>query len=96
MSFSIGWAIAHIRQGGKARRRGWNGHGMWIALSPGSAGLSAEKFWSPANRAFAIANGGAAPVLPCITMKTASDEIQMGWLASQADLLADDWEDADG
>ena len=27
----------------------------------------------------------------CIGMKTANDKMQPGWLASQADLLADDW-----
>jgi hypothetical protein len=30
-------------------------------------------------------------VSPCITMKTALDTYQPGWLASQADLLAEDW-----
>jgi hypothetical protein len=30
-------------------------------------------------------------VLPCIIMKTATDEILMGWLASQTDILAEDW-----
>ena len=29
---------------------------------------------------------------PCITMHTAQGTEQRGWLASQADLLADDWE----
>ena len=28
---------------------------------------------------------------PCITMKTATGEILMGWLASQTDMLAEDW-----
>lgn len=30
-------------------------------------------------------------VLPSITMKTATGEILMGWLASQTDMLAEDW-----
>lgn len=30
-------------------------------------------------------------VLPCITMKTADNAILMGWLASQTDMLAEDW-----
>lgn len=29
---------------------------------------------------------------PCIAMKTADDKMQPGWLASQADMLATDWE----
>jgi hypothetical protein len=28
----------------------------------------------------------------CIGMKTASNDMQPGWLASQADMLAEDWE----
>ncbi len=29
--------------------------------------------------------------LPCIKMKTATGEMLFGWLASQTDMLADDW-----
>lgn len=32
-----------------------------------------------------------ATALPSITMKTATGEILVGWLASQTDMLADDW-----
>ncbi|AXU20380.1 hypothetical protein C7W88_17015 [Novosphingobium sp. THN1] len=32
-----------------------------------------------------------ATVLPCINMKTATGEILMGWLASQSDMLCEDW-----
>jgi len=28
----IGDAIQEMREGGKIRRRGWNGKGMWLAL----------------------------------------------------------------
>lgn len=31
------------------------------------------------------------PLKDCIAMKTQSDEMQPGWLASQADMLATDW-----
>jgi hypothetical protein len=48
-------------------------------------------FWSPWHRAFAEQNGGTAEVLPCITMKTAENRILMAWLASQTDVLSDDW-----
>jgi hypothetical protein len=88
----IGWAVKEMQNGAKVRRAGWNGKGMWLAYSPGSAALPAEKFWAPPNREYAEQNGGSAAVLPCITMKTATGEILMGWLASQSDLLAMDWE----
>ena len=47
---------------------------------------------APHNREFAIANGGEVQVDPYITMKTAQNTIQSGWLASQADMLAEDWQ----
>jgi len=30
-------------------------------------------------------------ILPHLDMKTADGSIQIGWLASQTDMLADDW-----
>jgi hypothetical protein len=35
---------------------------------------------------------GADNFLPCIVIVTPEGEHQPGWLASQADLLAEDWE----
>lgn len=32
------------------------------------------------------------PIQPCIGMKTVDCKMQPGWLASQADILAEDWE----
>jgi len=29
---SIGWAVAHMKQGHAMRRKGWNGKGMYVAL----------------------------------------------------------------
>lgn len=89
---NFGQAIEALKQGLRVARSGWNGKGMWLAYSPGSKALPAERFWAGPNREFAAANGGTADVLPCITMKTATGEILMGWLASQTDMLANDWE----
>lgn len=61
---------------------------MAVLLS-GEPALPAANFWSPCNMAFAEQNGGTAEVLPCITMEAANDQILMGWLASQADMLSD-------
>lgn len=87
----FGDAIRALKEGCTVAREGWNGKGMWLALSPGHPSLSAQKFWAGPNRDYAEASGGHAPVLPCITMKTATGEILMGWLASQTDMLAEDW-----
>jgi hypothetical protein len=85
-------ALIELKAGKRIAREGWNGKGMWLALSPGSKDLPSEKFWAPPNRAYAETNGGKADVLPCITMKTADGKILMGWLASQTDMLCDDWQ----
>lgn len=85
------YAIQNLRCGRRLARQGWNGKGMWIAMSPGSPGLPADRFWSQQNNLYAQENGGRADVLPCLTMKTATGEILMGWLASQSDMLATDW-----
>lgn len=92
-AMSFGDALAALKAGHRVARTGWNGKAMWLALSGvlGGRRVDADKFWSPHNEAFALANGGSAVVLPCITMKTATGEILMGWLASQTDMLADDW-----
>lgn len=88
----FGDAIRALKAGNKVARAGWNGKGMWLSLScNGSRAVAAENFWSPHNKAFAEQNGGNATVLPSITMKTATGEILMGWLASQTDMLSEDW-----
>lgn len=89
----FGFALFALKQGKRVARAGWNGKGMWLALScNGTREVPAANFWAPPNRAYAEANGGKATVLPSITMKTATGEILMGWLASQTDMLADDWQ----
>jgi hypothetical protein len=88
---SFGDAIQALKDGQRVTREGWNGKGMWLALSQGNPSLSAVNFWNPHNKAFAESNGGQAEVLSVITMKTADNKILMGWLASQTDMLAEDW-----
>lgn len=88
----IGGAVAALKSGKRVCRSGWNGKGMWLALSPAHKNLPADKFWAGPNRRYAEQNGGTATVLPSVTMRTATGEILMGWLASQTDLLSDDWE----
>ena len=89
---SFGFAIEALKKGYKVARNGWNGKGMWLSMSGPLGGrvIGADDFWSENNRNYARQFGGAT-VLPCITMKTADGAILMGWLASQTDMLAEDW-----
>lgn len=88
---SFGLAIEAAKKGLKVARKGWNGKDMWVSVSPGCESFPASSFWNPAAASFAMLSGGFAEVSPCFIMKTADGKIQMGWLASQADMLADDW-----
>lgn len=88
---TFGNAIEAMKAGQRVARSGWNGKGMWLALGAGNPANPAANFWNPHTRAFAEQSGGTAPVLPYIIMKTATGEILMGWLASQSDMLAEDW-----
>lgn len=94
---TFGLALEALKLGKKVARAGWNGKGMWLSLScDGEREVPAENFWSPHNAQFARDNGGTAIVLPSITMKTTNAQgrvaILMGWLASQTDMLSEDWE----
>ncbi len=89
-NLSFGSAVYLMKKGYKVARKGWNGKDMWIAVSFGSE-VESSKFWNPHNARFAKENGGSAEVLDVITMKTADNTILMGWLASQSDILSDDW-----
>ncbi len=89
---TFGLAIEALKTGQRVARAGWNGKGMWLSLSGHhERKIPANAFWSQNNREYADQQGGEATVLPSITMKTATGEILMGWLASQTDMLADDW-----
>lgn len=88
--FDFSRALTFLKSGVRVAREGWNGRGMWLTLSPGGL-VPYEQLWAPGNRQFAKDQPtGRVEVLPYITMKTADDKI-VPWLASQTDLLAEDW-----
>ena len=95
---SFGDALVALKAGQKVARSGWNGKGMWLSLScDESRMVHADHFWSKNNAEFARQQpNSTAEVLPSITMKTINAHgrvaILMGWLASQTDMLSDDWQ----
>ncbi len=90
---NFGEAIQHLRLGEKVARRGWNGKGMWIILVPGTqvANLKPDSAY-----AIHLAPQTECEILPHIDMWTTNADgrraMLPGWLASQSDMLADDWE----
>lgn len=90
---TFGMAIEAMKNGKKVARRGWNGKGMWLCvpLCDGPKEIPATGIWGKPNAEYAEQNGGTVKVVPYVTMKAADGTIVMGWLASQTDMLADDW-----
>lgn len=91
---TFGMAVEAMKRGAKVARRGWNGKGMWICVPfcDGLKEVHATGIWGKPNAKYALQNGGTVKVMPYVTMKTADGAIVMGWLASQTDMLAEDWE----
>lgn len=88
---SFSEALEHVKAGNRAARIGWNGKGMWICYGEGRV-IPSTAFWNVHTKAFAESQpDGKAEVLPYLVFKTADDKILMGWLASQTDMLAEDW-----
>ena len=82
----FGDAIRHMKLGRKVARTGWNGKGMWLIYVPGSeALLFPDTPYSIALRKPEV------QINPHIDMLTADGKMQPGWLASQTDMLAEDW-----
>lgn len=87
---SFGMALDALKAGKRVRRAGWNGKGMYLWLLP-AAMVKAEWCREPHLKAVAEANGGEIEALGSIRMMTADKKVLTGWLASQTDMLAEDW-----
>ena len=82
---SFGLAIEALKKGQKVARAGWNGKGMFLFLVAGST------FQVSRPPLLGIyPEGTTVNYCPHIDMKTADDKV-VPWLASQTDVLADDW-----
>ncbi len=84
---NFGEALAALKAGNRVARAGWNGKGMWLCYMPPvtiPAGMVNER-----TRAHGVT--GDLNVGGYIVMWTAQGVWQPGWLASQPDMLADDW-----
>lgn len=80
---SFGLAIEAMKQGRRVTRRGWNGKGMYVFLVHG------VDFHTNAD--LSELEDQDVEVLDCLVMRTATGAFCPGWLASQTDMLADDW-----
>ena len=104
-AMSFGHALQALKDGFCVARAGWNGKGMFICLAKGS--VDARMFgFEPGDKIdaghrstidgismshFACGDRGTVTRLPHIVMHTATGSLLSGWLASQTDMLAEDW-----
>lgn len=81
---SFGSAIEALKRGERVARLGWNGRGMFLYLIKGA----------DLQKGLGYGFGeyiGEPSFVDTICMKTADSKLVAGWLASQTDMLANDW-----
>lgn len=81
-TFSFGEAIKYLKRGKKVKREGWNGKNQYIQLATGIS-------YKTQNGEIVNCEHDAIGNIAVAFVGTSG--VQMGWLASQADMLADDW-----
>lgn len=87
-TFTFGEAVSRMKRGAKVSRKGWNGKGMYVVYRTGYPdGIECNKNTADA---LGVAEGTVIVIRPYMQMKCADGTFQM-WLASQSDILADDW-----
>lgn len=84
----FGDAIRAMKAGHCVRRAGWNGKGMHIYRED-----SLYRSMPRASVKGKITHTNVEKYDPCYVMFTAKKTHQLGWLASQADMDAEDWEE---
>lgn len=93
---NFGQALEQLKAGNAVARSGWNGKGMFIVHMPAMqlAPFNAQGPERKVNDRTAKWIGKDQPLdcLPYIAMYTAQKQWLPGWLASQTDMLAEDWE----
>jgi hypothetical protein len=93
-AMTFGLAIEALKRGQKVARAGWNGKGMWLAIQAGST-ITPEQARGGAAKGRADEGATEITILPHIDMRAADGSVVVGWLASQTDMLAEDWQIVD-
>ena len=78
----FGKAIQHCKQGKRIQRAGWNGKKQYVELATRVSYVNRKGETVNVDHE-AIGNNALAFV--------GTSGVQLGWLASQADMLAEDW-----
>ena len=94
-AMTFGQALEQLAEGRRVSRRGWEDRRVWLTLVPGSITSVAET----RKGAVLQVNRSGIPETRRVIRTEARIDLEsedgsrvVGWLASQADMLADDWE----
>ena len=95
--FEFGEALRKLKEGKKVARRGWNGKGMYLWLLPPA---TIKKEWCRDEKLLECF--GESDELYCLGSirmythdSTGRTAVLTGWLASQSDMLSEDWYEVD-
>ena len=91
-TMSFGSALTLLKDGHRVARSGWNGKGMWLVLVQPDDDANVPP--RPTYAVSGIVDDATNGCLPWIGMKTADNKF-VPWLASQTDVLAEDWQIVD-
>lgn len=87
-NLTFGLAVELLKKGFKVARKGWNGKGMFVVYQKGYPdGIPCNKNTA---EAYGYEEGTLFKVRPYLQMRCADGTHQM-WLASQSDILEEDW-----
>lgn len=84
-AMNFGLAIEAAKMGHTIARHGWNGKGMYVFLADD------VEFHTYADISEFEGAADGVCVAKVLVLRTVQGDMQPGWLASQADMLADDW-----
>lgn len=86
---NFGQAIEALKEGKCVAREGWNGKGMYLWLLQPTI---VKKEWVKDPMLLSVfGDRSELSCLGSIRMLTATGEVLTGWLASQTDMLSEDW-----
>jgi len=87
---TFGQAIAAAKEGARISRDRWNGKGQYVYYQEGSV-IKAEDCRNPILKKQAEASDGFIEIAPHLDFFCSQGYVVCGWLASQTDMLSDDW-----
>lgn len=80
---TFGEALERCKKGAHISREGWNGREQYIEMA---TDIEYTDFWGDQKKAYHEDIGSS-----CLVFVNPKKGNQIGWLASQSDMLANDW-----